>query len=133
MSIKAILFDLDGTLLPMDQELFVKTYLKCLAVNLAPIGYEAEKLMKGMYAGVGAMVKNDGTMTNEKRFWDIFCGMFGKEALNDLPYFEEFYRTDFHKAKVTCGFNKKAKETIDILKNRGYRLILKSDRSHVVL
>ena len=30
MSIKAVLFDLDGTLLPMDQEHFVKSYLGLL-------------------------------------------------------------------------------------------------------
>ena len=29
--IKAILFDLDGTLLPMDQEIFLKAYLGGLA------------------------------------------------------------------------------------------------------
>lgn len=31
MSIKAVLFDLDGTLLPMDQEEFVKAYFGLLA------------------------------------------------------------------------------------------------------
>ena len=33
-----ILFDLDGTLLPMDQDLFVKTYLGLLARKMAPEG-----------------------------------------------------------------------------------------------
>ena len=45
MGIKAVLFDLDGTLLPMDQDEFVKTYLKLLGIRLAPKGYEFEKLM----------------------------------------------------------------------------------------
>lgn len=35
-----ILFDLDGTLLPMDQEHFVKTYLGLLAQKMAPKGYD---------------------------------------------------------------------------------------------
>ena len=65
MAVKAIFFDLDGTLLPMDQELFVKTYLKYLAVKMAPHGYESEKFMKAMWNGVGAMIKNDGSVTNE--------------------------------------------------------------------
>ena len=30
-AVKAVLFDLDGTLLPMDQDLFTKTYFKLLA------------------------------------------------------------------------------------------------------
>ena len=35
MSINAILFDLDGTLLPMDQDLFMKYYFGELAKKLA--------------------------------------------------------------------------------------------------
>ena len=31
---KAILFDLDGTLLPMDQDLFTKTYFKYLRFTI---------------------------------------------------------------------------------------------------
>lgn len=34
--IKAILFDLDGTLLPMDQDEFTKGYFNLLAAKLAP-------------------------------------------------------------------------------------------------
>ena len=39
MNIKTILFDLDGTLLPMDQDIFIKGYLGGLAKKLAPYGY----------------------------------------------------------------------------------------------
>ncbi len=43
MVLKAVLFDLDGTLLPMDQDIFVKTYFKGLAKALAPHGYDAKE------------------------------------------------------------------------------------------
>ena len=46
MSIKAVLFDLDGTLLKMDQEEFAKIYFKYLAKHLAKRGYETDKLLK---------------------------------------------------------------------------------------
>ncbi len=42
MNITTILFDLDGTLLPMDQEAFTTGYFKFLAKKLAPYGYEPE-------------------------------------------------------------------------------------------
>ena len=38
MSIKTIMFDLDGTLLPMYQEQFTKYYFGLLAKKLAPHG-----------------------------------------------------------------------------------------------
>ena len=77
MSIKAVLFDLDGTLLPMDQELFVKNYFGLLAKRLAPLGYEIEKLKKVFWGGVDAMVKNDGSGTNEEAFWKVFTAAYG--------------------------------------------------------
>ena len=45
MGIKVVLFDLDGTLLPMDQDVFVKTYFKGIAAKLAPYGYEPKALI----------------------------------------------------------------------------------------
>jgi FMN phosphatase YigB (HAD superfamily) len=124
MSIKVILFDLDGTLLPMDQNVFVKSYFGGLAKKLAPHGYDSEKLISAVWAGTGAMVKNDGTKKNEEVFWDKFCEIFGEEAKNDLPIFEEFYATDFAKVQSSCGYNPKASETVRDLKNMGLRIAL---------
>ena len=49
--IKVVLFDLDGTLLPMDQDEFVKAYFGGIAKKLAPYGYEPNKLVKSIWAG----------------------------------------------------------------------------------
>ena len=54
MRINHVFFDLDGTLLPMDQDEFVKAYLGLLGKRLAPKGYEFEKFIKVMWAGVGS-------------------------------------------------------------------------------
>lgn len=37
---KAVLFDLDGTLLPMDQDQFTGAYFKGIAAHLVPCGYD---------------------------------------------------------------------------------------------
>ena len=124
MSVRYILFDLDGTLLPMDQDTFVKSYFGNLAKKLAPYGYEPEKLIKAIWAGTGAMIKNDGACTNEVAFWNYFATVFGEEARNDEPKFAEFYRTDFQNVQAVCGFNPKANETIQALKAMGYTLAL---------
>ncbi len=122
--IKAVLFDLDGTLLPMDQEEFVKVYLKLLAAYLAPLGYDPARLVEAVWEGVGAMVRNDGRCRNEERFWQVFADKFGEERLKDRPKIEEFYRTDFQKARVSCGFNPESAETVRRIRNAGYRTIL---------
>ena len=60
MKITTVLFDLDGTLLPMDMNEFIKAYFGGLARRLAPHGYEPQKLIDSIWQGTAAMVKNDG-------------------------------------------------------------------------
>ena len=117
--IDTVFFDLDGTLLPMDQEEFVNAYMGLLAKKLAPHGYEPKKLVAAVWAGTGAMVRNDGRKTNEEVFWDDFCGTFGEQARQDLPLFEEFYATDFGKARMVCGFAAEAAQIVALLKQKG--------------
>lgn len=122
--ITTILFDLDGTLLPMDQDIFVKSYFKNLAAKLSPYGYEAEPLFAGIWKGIAAMVANDGSRTNEECFWDCFAQVFGEKVYQDKPVFEEFYRIEFQEAAKYCGFTPKAKETVDALRQAGYCIAL---------
>ena len=62
--LKAVLFDLDGTLLPMDQEVFVKYYFGGLCKKLVPLGFDANELVKNIWAGTKAMITNNGSQTN---------------------------------------------------------------------
>lgn len=124
MAITTVLFDLDGTLLPMDQDVFVKTYFGLLAKRLAPLGYEPTALIKAVWAGTMAMIKNTGEKTNEEVFWDDFASRYGDEARKDLPEFDAFYREDFDKVKEVCGFNPEAKNVVGILKENGIRVAL---------
>lgn len=124
MCIKAILFDLDGTLLPMDQNAFVQSYFGLLAQKLAPRGYEPKKLIDGIWAGTAAMVKNDGSSSNETVFWKQFEGLFGPQVREDMPLFEEFYRNEFAGAKSACGYQPQAAEVIALVKEKGLRVVL---------
>ena len=124
MKVTAILFDLDGTLLPMDQDDFTKSYFSNLAAKAATKGYQPNALIDTVWAGTAAMVKNDGAKTNDAVFWELFAAKYGGDALNDIPFFEEFYRTDFQKVRELCGFAPMAKDIVHSLKARGLRVIL---------
>lgn len=124
MAITTILFDLDGTLLPMDQDAFTKGYFQLLAAKLAPHGYEPKQLVEAIWAGTKAMVKNTGAQSNEEVFWKQFSAIYGAEVLADKPLFDSFYRDDFQKSKAFCGYNPKAAETVRALKAMGYRIAL---------
>ena len=124
MALTTILFDLDGTLLPMDNDVFVKTYFGLLAKTLAPHGYEARALVDAVWAGTAAMVANDGRQTNEAVFWEKFAGVFGERVYGDKPGFEAFYANEFQNARSVCGFNPQAAQTIRRAKELGLRLVL---------
>ena len=85
--IKAILFDLDGTLLPMQQDEFTTAYFEGLSKKLAPYGYEPQRLIGGVWQGTKAMVKNDGKQTNEQLFWKEFAELFGDKVYDDIDKF----------------------------------------------
>lgn len=122
--IKTVLFDLDGTLLPMDQDLFVKVYFKGLAAKLAPRGYQPEELLNGIVKSMEAMYANDGSRTNEEVFWECFSGILGERVWEDKPLMEDYYRVEFQEVAKVCGYNPEAKKTVDWLKEKGYRVAL---------
>ena len=124
MALTTILFDLDGTLLPMDNDVFVKTYFGLLAKTLAPHGYEAKALVDAVWAGTAAMVGNNGRQTNEAVFWEKFAGVFGERVYGDKPVFEAFYANEFQNARSVCGFNPQAAQTIRRARELGLRLVL---------
>lgn len=124
MKITTVLFDLDGTLLPMDQDLFVKAYFGGIAKRLAPLGYEPKALIDAIWSGTAAMVKNNGSVSNERAFWNHFTSLFGEKALDDMPEFDAFYRENFDEISKSCGYSPCAKQVIDLLHRAGIRTVL---------
>ena len=124
MSIKAVLFDLDGTLLPMDQDQFIRSYMGALSTYMIPHGFEPQQFIKAIWNGTAAMFSNDGSQTNEQVFWNSFTGIYGPDIRHYEPVLACFYRTDFSNVQVSCGFDPKAGKTIQKLKDMGFEIIL---------
>ncbi len=117
--VKYVLFDLDGTLLPMDQDVFVEVYFKGLAQKLAPYGYNPKQLIGAVWQGTKAMIQNCGEMTNEQVFWQVFTGIFGEGSRSAEPILEAFYQTEFQQVQQVCGFAPQANEIIGQVKKKG--------------
>ncbi len=120
-----ILFDLDGTLLPMpDQELFLNTYFKALSMKVIPHGLNPKELVNAVWTGTKSMIGNDGSMTNEQRFWESFCDIMGEESRELETLFDDFYRNEFSAAKNTTFSHPNAKECVELLKEKGYQIAI---------
>ena len=125
--ITTILFDLDGTLLPMDNDEFTKGYFGLLVKKLAPYGYDKQELVPAIWKGTAAMVKNDGKCSNYDVFWKTFAGALGDRVYEAKPVFDDFYSNEFNNAKAFCGSDNKANEAVKTAQKLGYRTALASN------
>ena len=130
-----ILFDLDGTLLPMDIRGFTDTYFKALTGRFSRMGVSTESFKHAMIHAIGAMKSNDGFLTNEDCFWNTFSRSISDDgnpiSKGDLKLFkkefENFYRKDFFVTRLNTTATPVAKECVRMLKNKGYRLVVATD------
>ena len=125
---KAVLFDLDGTLLPMDQMTFAKKYFTELSQILVSTGmFTTEKVAEAIWFGTNCMVKNDGVKTNAEVFWEKFSS-FTSIVGGDLEMIrgmcDGFYTNEFHRAKEACGVNSLARQAVELAAGEGKRTVV---------
>lgn len=126
--IKTILFDLDGTLLHLEQDAFLHAYFKRIALYFAERGYDPVRFTEAMKKSVYVMLNNDGKMRNDALFWQTFPKMFGdKRMLEEMPAFERFYHTAFGDMKPYCKEKAGAAEALRRLREMGFQLVLASN------
>jgi len=119
-----VLFDLDGTLLPMEQEAFLRRYLGLLSAKAAAHGIEPQPLVEALWRGTGAMMKNDGKASNRQRFWESFAADLGQGTLALEPMFADFYAHEFDAVRDAVKPNPLARQVLDLLRAKGYTLAL---------
>ena len=57
--LKAVFFDLDGTLLPFDEDEFLKTYIGLISIFIKQFGYDKDLFVKTLFDGLKEMYKNN--------------------------------------------------------------------------
>lgn len=126
-----VLFDLDGTMLPMDMKEFTDTYILILKNRLISTGFDADEIIAGMWVGIKAIVENDGMITNEDCYWKAFESFLTKgEGKLDRKIkrklekeMVKFYQEDFGVVRYVTHPNDVVAECIEILKNKGYQIV----------
>src|SRR5690554_2394989 len=113
--IDTFLFDLDGTLLPIDMDEFEKTYVNEMGKSFHDM-IEPEQLIKHIWTATKAMVSNLEKKPNEKVFMDKFGEIINGDLNIYKERFERFYDEGFLTLREAVVDVPIMRESINMLK-----------------
>lgn len=119
------LFDLDGTLLLMDTELFTKIYFREIGTFFADL-IDPKELAGFIMIATGEMIQNIEDRSNE----EVFTVKFGKlienkgKLENFQQRFDKFYDTVFAETKKAAFEMPFMQKSMEILKEKNYQLVV---------
>lgn len=119
---KAILLDLDNTLLQNDMETFVPAYLSALAGFVAA-HFPPETFIRHLLRATDAVVAHtDTTRTNMQVFDEAFFPALGRRREELEPLFDEFYATRFPQLRELTGPIPAARPLVERAFAQGWRV-----------
>jgi FMN phosphatase YigB (HAD superfamily) len=123
--VKTILFDLDGTLLPINTDQFIGRYMKAVAAHvghLIPPDRLAAQLME---ATIQVIQSTDLSKTNAQVFGEHFYPSVGLSEAELTLVFEQFYDEEFPKLRATIeGLPGVAREAVQAVIDQGYEVVV---------
>lgn len=119
-----IFFDLDGTLLPVQEETFIKIYFSKLTSFFSKRGFDPQQLMQAIFAGISAMRTNDGNNMNDIVFWQAFTNVTHRSKEELEEDFELFYQTEYDAVQESTILHPVSNKIVKLLKDKGYRMAL---------
>jgi HAD superfamily hydrolase (TIGR01549 family) len=121
--IKAILFDLDGTLIDVNLKLFIPGYLKLLANFLSHL-IPKRKVIPKLLKSSEAINRNNGKKTNEELFFETFFPFDGYSKEDVQPLLDEFYEKEFKKLRQFTTKKPEARSLIQTVFNKGFDVVI---------
>ena len=122
--INTVLFDLDGTLLSMDTDLFIKQYFGLISIALKDYLTQEEVVKLFWEATSKVISSNDETTTNEEVFFQHFFSKVDLEEQEVVDVLYDFYENEFSKLKALAESKEEMIESIKILKDKGYDVVV---------
>ncbi|MEJ5308467.1 MAG: HAD family hydrolase [Anaerolineae bacterium] len=124
MTFKAILFDLDGTLLEHDMRNdFIPHYFALLTKHLAA-WIPPDKLVACVMRGADAVTANDGSRTNEQVFAEVFYPLVGYPREEMEPRFMDFYTRVFPTLRRYTAAKPEARLAVQTAFDKGFDVVI---------
>ncbi len=122
--IKHLLFDLDGTLLPLDLDFFFQNYLSALSAKFTTF-IPASEFKEKLIASTMVMVQNrDPNLTNEEVFWQDFPARVGFSRSFLEPIFLRFYQNEYCALGKNIPATHPVRELLTFALAQGFKLTI---------
>lgn len=120
------LFDLDGTLLDIDVDSFLKYYFDSLSREFDDLCESREEFIAVLMESTRKMIENDGAKSNQEVFMeDFFAKIYADDQQKLKKRFDHFYQNNFPELQNYFDFDGSTSyEIIKYLKNRNKKLVL---------
>ena len=123
---KAILFDLDGTLLNIDMEIFLQYYFMEMIKAAQAAGYqEGKKMVEQVFASTGLMINDlSPAVLNEEVFMGDFLPRCKYPEAEVRGFFDYFYDHHFPLLQVHCRPFPGIPEMMQSLFRSGFKVVI---------
>ncbi|HAO61852.1 MAG: hypothetical protein A2Y20_08295 [Firmicutes bacterium GWF2_51_9] len=116
-------FDLDGTLLPIDNKKFEELYFGNLSARFTDL-YSPQEFIQLIWSATKAMVADTRHVTNETAFMEALGSVVNGNLGEMQERFIEFYKTGFDKVREAVIESVEVHESVALLKKKGYDLVV---------
>ena len=122
--IRCVLFDLDGTLLPMAFDEFFGAYFKDIGAWMSPV-IEPKALVDAIWASALKVAKNeDDSALNIDVFYAEFKRLTGLDEAMFRAMFKDYYANSFNALGEGAPQEPLAIKAVEMLKRRGIDLVV---------
>ena len=122
--IRAVLFDLDGTLLHVNTRAFIEAYIRLLAKWFAG-RVEPGRFVRQLTEATQAMMDNrDPSRTNREVFAQAFYGPLGLTEASAADHLAEFYAREYPTLQTLTRSDPTARRAVLAALNRGLQAVL---------
>ena len=124
--LKAILFDLDNTLILFDENRFYRGYFLRIEKLFADI-MPADQFVERLISATRSMAQNNGAITNAKYFIEAFSQGFEDRKIELWNRFLSFYETEYDKLDAHYTLPDNLHSTMETIARSGLKLVLASN------
>jgi len=126
VQIKAVLFDLDNTLILFDEKMFYKEYSKKLYLSFRDV-LSPEEFGSRLMSSTRVMTNNDGSQSNAEFFINDFVKGLPVKKEDMWSRFENFYNSEFEQFEYLMQPLKNSKAVLEKIRNSGIKIVIASN------